>query len=354
MSAGCLTIGKKKVGHGQPTFIIAELSGNHNHDIKRAYAMIDAAVDAGVDAIKLQTYTPDTMTIDCDNDYFQVKVNDAWKGKTLYSLYQEACTPWEWHAELKKYAESKGVIIFSTPFDISAVDFLETLDMPLYKISSFETGDIEFIEHVGKTGKPVLISRGLTSLKELERAVSALNKVGCRDVGILQCISSYPATPDQMNLATIPDIANRFGVVAGLSDHSMDSLGIVVPLVAVSLGASIVEKHFTLKRSDGGPDAAFSLEPQEMKSLVKTIREAEKAIGKPTYDMGKKEAENLVFRRSIFITKDIKKGDLLTRDNIKVIRPGYGLAPVHLTEVLGREIKVDIKRGTPLTWEMLI
>lgn len=342
--------GERLIGQGEPCFIIAEMSGNHNHDFERAKKIIDAAVESGVDAIKLQTYTPDTITIDCDNDYFQVKVNDAWAGNTLYKLYEMAHTPWEWQAQLKKYAEDKGVLFFSTPYDETAVDFLEDLNVSLYKVASFETGDLELLKKIGSTKKPVIISRGMTSEKALGLAIKTLKNSGAPQVAVLHCVSSYPAKPEQMNLATVSDIAKKFGVVSGLSDHS---LGITAAIASVAIGASVIEKHFTLKRSEGGPDAAFSLEPEEMKQLVQSVREVEVAIGKPNYKVGKKEAENLVFRRSIFVVKDIKKGEKFTRENIRVIRPGYGLEPKELLKVLNKKAKKDIKRGFPVSWGLI-
>ena len=346
--------GERKVGPGEPCFIIAEMSGNHNHSYEKALKIIDAAVDAGVDAIKLQTYTADTLTIDCDKELFQVKVNDAWAGNTLYKLYEMAYTPWDWQPKLKKYAEEKGVLLFSTPFDNTAVDFLEDINVSLYKVASFETGDLELLQKIGSTGKPVIMSRGMTGLEELGLAIKTLKDAGAPQVAILHCVSSYPATPDQMNLSIIPDIAKRFEIVSGLSDHSMDSLGgVVVPLISVALGASIIEKHFTFDRSEGGPDAAFSLEPKEMKQLVKAVRDAEAAIGQPDYEIGKKESENKVFRRSIFVVKDIKAGEELTRENIRVIRPGYGLEPKELPNVLGKKAKKNIERGTPLSFDLI-
>ncbi|OGH79453.1 MAG: pseudaminic acid synthase [Candidatus Magasanikbacteria bacterium RIFOXYC2_FULL_40_16] len=346
--------GNRKIGPGEPCFIIAEMSGNHNHSYEKALKIIDAAVEAGVDAIKIQTYTADTLTIDCDKEYFQVKVNDAWAGNTLYKLYEMAYTPWDWQPKLKKYAEEKGVLLFSTPFDNTAVDFLEDMDISLYKVASFETGDLELLQKIGSTKKPVIMSRGMTGLEELELAIKTLKDAGAPQVAVLHCVSSYPATPEQMNLSIIPDIAKRFEIISGLSDHSMDSLGgVVVPLISVALGASIIEKHFTLDRSEGGPDAAFSLEPKEMKQLVKAVRDAEAAIGRPNYEIGKKESENKVFRRSIFVIKDIKAGEELTRENIRVIRPGYGLEPKELPEVLGKKAKQNIERGTPLSWDLI-
>lgn len=342
--------GDRLIGQGEPCFIIAEMSGNHNHDFNKAIKIIDAAAEAGVDAIKIQTYTADTLTIDSDKDYFQVKVNDAWVGNTLYKLYEMAHTPWDWQPKLKEYAESKGLILFSTPFDDTAVDFLEKMDVTLYKVASFESGDIELLKKIGSTKKPVIMSRGMTSAEALGLAIKTLKDAGAPEVAVLHCVSSYPATPDQMNLATIADIRSRFDVISGLSDHT---LGITVPVTSVALGASIIEKHFTLDRSEGGPDAGFSLEPQEMKEMVRSVREAEASIGKPDYDVGKKESENLVFRRSIFVIKDIKKGEEITRENIRVIRPGYGLEPKELPNVLGKKAKKDIERGMPVKWDLI-
>jgi pseudaminic acid synthase len=341
--------GKKIIGPGQPVFIVAEMSGNHNQDIRRAYKIIDAAAAAGVDAVKLQTYTPDTMTIDCDKKCFQVQVNRAWKGRTLYQLYGWAHTPWEWQSKLKDYGEKKGVLVFSTPFDETAVDFLEEMKVKLYKVASFEVGDLELLKKIGQTKKPVILSRGMASFEEIKTAVKTLKQAGAPQIAILHCVSSYPALPEQMNIATIPDIAKKFKVISGLSDHT---LGLAVSLASVGLGACIIEKHFTLKRADGGPDAAFSLEPQEMKQLVAGVREAEKAIGRPTYKIGQRESENMVFRRSLFAVADIKKGEKLTRKNIRCIRPGYGLAPKYLDKVKGKTAVCDIERGTPLSWKL--
>ncbi len=337
--------GKREIGEGKPVFIIAEMSGNHNMDFGRAKKLIDAAGKAKVDAVKLQTYTPDTMTINCDNEYFKVKVNDAWAGKSLYDLYKSAFTPWEWQPKLKEYAESKGLILFSTPFDGTAIDFLEGMDNQLYKIASFETGDIPFLKKVARTKKPVFISRGLTSFDDLVFAIKTLKENGTPEIAVLHCISSYPAEYDQMNLKTILDLKERLGITIGISDHT---LGNLIPITSVALGASIVEKHFTLKRSDGGPDAAFSLEEEELKKLVEDIRNQEKALGKVSYDPGKREKENFVFKRSIFIVEDIKKGEKLTPKNIRVIRPGYGIEPKYYEDILGRISTRNLNRGTPL------
>lgn len=341
-------LGKREIGPGKSVFIIGEMSGNHNKNLNRAKQLIDIAVNAKVDAVKLQTYTPDTMTIDCDNDYFQVKVNKAWAGKTLYDLYKSAFTPWEWQPILKEYAERKGLLLFSTPFDETAVDFLEGMNNPLYKIASFETGDIPLLKKVGKTKKPVILSRGLTSFDDLMFAIKTLKENGTPEVAVLHCISSYPAEYDQMNLKTILDLKEKLNTPIGISDHTLGSL---IPLTSVALGASIVEKHFTIKRSDGGPDAAFSLEAEELRQLVKDIRNQEKALGNIRYEIGKREKENLVFKRSIFIVKNINKGEIFTPDNIRVIRPGYGVKPRYYETILGRKSTRRLTRGNPLKME---
>jgi pseudaminic acid synthase len=324
------------------------MSGNHNHDLNTAKKIIDESAKAGADAIKLQTYTADTMTIDCDNKYFQVNVNDTWKGKTLYELYKWAYTPWEWHKDLKEYAESKGLIFFSTPFDETAVDFLEKLNIQLYKVASFEINHIPLLKKIAYTKKPVIISRGLSSEEDIDLAVRTLKNNGCPTVAVLHCVSSYPADPEQMNLKTIPDIGKRFDVIPGLSDHTIDN---DVAIASVALGAKIIEKHVTLFRKKGGPDAAFSLEPNELSRLVRSLRTVEKAIGKITYKIGEKEKENIVFRRSIFVVKNIKKGEEFDKENIRVIRPGYGMHPKFYEETIGKKAKRNLKKGTPLKKE---
>ena len=336
---------KKKIGPGQPIFIIAEMSANHGQDIRKAYKIIDEAAKAGADAIKLQTYTPDTITIDSDKEYFQVKVNNAWKGQTLYSLYKKGSMPWEWQPKLKKYAESRGLVCFSTPFDGTSVDFLEKIGMPLYKIASFEVVDIPLLKRIGQTKKPVIISRGMSSLPELKLAIKTLKKNGCPSLAILHCISSYPAKPEEMNLKTIPDLAKKFKTVVGISDHSQ---GIVIPIGSVALGASIIEKHLTLSKKDGGPDAAFSLEPHQFKELVDSIRDTEAAMGKPFYGAGTRESENIIFRKSLFVVENIKKGQKFTPQNIRSIRPGYGLEPKHFDKVIGKLSRINLEKGTPL------
>lgn len=342
--------GMRKIGPNEPVFVIVEMSGNHNQDIKRAYEIIDAAAEAGADAIKLQTYTADTITIDCDKKYFQVKVNDAWKGQTLHSLYKKAFTPWDWQPKLKKYAEKKGLVLFSTPFDNTAVDFLEKMNVALYKVASFEVVDIPLLERIGKTKKPVIMSRGMASKGELELAVKTLKKNGCPEIAVLHCVSSYPAKPEEMNLATIPDIRKKFRIISGLSDHT---LGQEISIASVALGASIIEKHLTLRRANGGPDAGFSLEPDELKELIKSIREIESAIGIPTYRAGKKELENVIFRKSLFVVKNIKKGDNFTTENIRSIRPGHGLKPKYYHKVIGQRATINIEKGEPLDWAMI-
>src|SRR3989338_2304610 len=342
--------GKRKIGPGQPVFIVAKMSGNHNQSFARARKIIDAAASAGADAVKLQTYTADTLTINSNKKWFQVKVNDAWKGQSLYSLYKKAYTPWDWQPKLKKYAEQKGMVVFSTPFDSTAVDFLEKMNVALYKVASFEIGDIALLKRIGRTKKPVIISRGLASLDDIKLAIKTLKANGAPAVAVLHCVSSYPAAPEQMNLATIPDIAKKFKVVAGLSDHT---LGITMPIAAVALGAGIIEKHFTLKRAEGGPDADFSLEPAEFKQMVLSVRDADKALGKPTYQEGKKEAANIVFRRSLFVVQGIKRGENFTVQNVRSIRPGYGLAPKYYEQIIGKIAASDISSGTPLNWKLI-
>ncbi|MCL5666508.1 MAG: pseudaminic acid synthase [Patescibacteria group bacterium] len=342
--------GRKKIGEKHSVFIIAEMSGNHNQNINKAYKIIDAAAKAGADAIKLQTYTADTITLNSDKEYFQVRVNDAWKGQTLYSLYKKAYTPWEWQPKLKKYAERKGLVFFSTPFDVTAVDFLEKLRVPLYKVASFEVVDIPLLERIGQTKKPVIISRGMSSLSELKLAIKTLISKGCPQVAVLHCVSSYPAKPEQMNLATIPDIKKKMGVIPGLSDHT---LGQAVSVASVALGACIIEKHITLSRADGGPDADFSLEPREFAKLVASIREVEQSIGQPFYGVESKEAENVAFRKSLFVVADIKKGEKFSEKNVRSIRPGYGLEPKYYHNILGRTAALDIDKGEPLRWPMV-
>lgn len=342
--------GRRRIGSGQPVFIVAEMSGNHNQDIRRAYKIIDAAAKAGADAIKLQTYTADTITLDCDNEYFQVKTNDVWKGQSLYSLYKKAYTPWEWHEKLKKYAEGKGLVCFSTPFDNTAVDFLEKMKMPLYKVASFEVVDIPLLKKIGKTKKPVIMSRGMASFQEIKEAYKILKDNGSPQIALLHCVSSYPAKPEEMNLLTIPALIKKLRAVVGLSDHSRDN---DVVVAAIALGACIIEKHLTLSRVDGGPDAGFSLEPKEFEELVKIIRKTEKSMGEEANRAGQGEKDNIIFRKSLFVAEEIKKGEVFTEKNIRSIRPGYGLKPKYFDRVLGKKAKRDIKKGTPLNWNLI-
>jgi pseudaminic acid synthase len=350
MSAA-LRIGDRTVGRGVKPFVIAEMSGNHNRSLDRALAIVDAAADAGVDALKLQTYSPDTMTIDLDEREFHIAdPASPWSGTSLYRLYGEASTPWDWHAPLFERARARGLVAFSTPFDASAVAFLESLGVPCYKIASFENTDLPLIRRVAATGKPLIISTGMASHAELDETVATARDAGCRDLVLLKCTSTYPASPEQTNLATIPDLRARFGCEIGLSDHT---LGTEVAVAAVALGATVIEKHLTLARADGGVDSTFSMEPAEMAQLVVASRRAWQALGTVSYGPTEAERPSLQFRRSLYVVQDLKAGDALTGDNVRAIRPGLGLPPKHLDDVLGRRAAVDIRRGTPLAWELV-
>lgn len=338
------------VNTSSSVFIIAELSANHNQDFDIAVQTIKAAKEAGADAIKLQTYTPDIMTINCDNEYFRIK-DTIWQGKTLYQLYEEAYTPWEWHSSLKKIAEDLGLIFFSTPFDPSAVDFLEDLGVPLYKVASFEIVDIPLLRKIAKTGKPVIMSTGMATLAEIDEAVRTLRNDGAGEIALLKCTSAYPAPYEEMNLRTIPHLAETFNLPVGVSDHS---LGIAVPVASVALGAKIVEKHFILSRDIPSPDASFSLEPDEFKTMVESVRAVEKALGSVSYELTDKQKESRVFRRSLFVVKDMKAGEEFTEEKVKSIRPGYGLHTRYISHILGKKAKVDIKKGTPLNWSLIL
>lgn len=347
-----ISIGGKSVGAGAAPLIIAEMSGNHNQSLERALAIVEAAAAAGAHALKLQTYTADTMTLDLGEREFRIDDGDSlWSGKSLYKLYQEAYTPWEWHQPLLERARALGLIGFSSPFDESAVDFLEGLGVPCYKIASFENTDIPLIRKVASTGKPMIISTGMATMQELEESVGAARKAGARDIVLLKCTSTYPATPDDTNILTIPDMRSRFGCDVGLSDHTM---GIGVAVASVALGACAIEKHFTLRRADGGVDSAFSLEPQELHSLVVEAERAWQALGAVRYGATEKEKKSLVFRRSLYVVQDLNAGDVLTRQNVRAIRPGLGLPPKHLDSILGRKIRRDAKRGTPLTADLVV
>lgn len=345
-----IDIAGRRIGPGEPTYIVAEMSANHHHDYERAVRLVEAAAEAGVDAVKLQTYTPDTLTIACDKEPFQIGSGTLWEGKNLHDLYGEAYTPWEWHPRLKEVAENLGLHLFSTPFDPSAVQFLEDMGVPAHKIASFEMVDLPLVRSVAETGKPIIMSTGMASLAEIEEAVATVRSTGNQQLVLLKCTSAYPSPPETMNLATIPHLSTTFGLSAGLSDHTM---GTAVPVAAVALGASVVEKHFTLSRDEPGPDSAFSLEPAELKEMVDAIRVAEKALGRISYGLSPKEEATRIFRRSLFVVADIAAGEVLDENNVRSIRPGHGLPPKHLPEILGRRTSVAISRGTPLTWQHL-
>lgn len=345
-----VSIAGRPIGPGSPVYIVAELSANHNGDIGRAKALIDAAAEAGADAIKLQTYTADTLTIRSDRPDFVVPGSGPWSGRTLYDLYDEAHTPWEWHAELFAHARARGLAIFSTPFDRSAVELLESLEAPAHKIASFELVDDELLADVASCGKPVILSTGMATMEEITHAVSILKEHGAAGIILLRCTSSYPAPDSEMHLSTIPELARRMKCLVGLSDHSM---GTAAPVAAVALGACFIEKHFTLCRADGGVDSHFSLEPAEFAQLVRDVRRAEQMLGTPTFGAGAAESGNLAFRRSLYVVKDVAAGEPLTPDNVRSIRPGFGLAPRHLDLVLCSTATRAAPAGTPVTWDFL-
>lgn len=339
-----MKIGNKIISESSHVFIIAELSANHNGSIETAIQTIKAAKRAGADAIKLQTYTPDTLTIDCDKDDFIIK-GTIWKGKNLYQLYKEAYTPWEWHEVLFKTAADEGLICFSTPFDNTAVDFLEKLDPPAYKIASFEITDIPLIEYVASKGKPVIISTGIATDEDIKLALEACYKKGNEEVALLKCTSSYPAPIVEANMIMVKDMATRYGVITGLSDHTMGS---TVPIVATSFGAKIIEKHFILDRALGGPDASFSMNEKEFTAMVTAVREAEKAIGEVNYNLTEKQQKGKDFSRSLYVVKDVEAGETITLENVRSIRPGFGMHPKHLNEILGKSFSRNVSRGTRL------
>lgn len=344
-----MKIDEFEIAENSPCFIIAELSANHNGDIDVARQTIRAAKVAGANAIKLQTYTPDTLTIDCDNEYFQISQGTLWDGKTLYQLYGEAYTPWEWHKELFEIAKSEGLICFSSPFDKTAVDFLENLDVPAYKIASFEIQDIPLIEYSALKGKPMIISTGIAQEEDIQLAVDTCKNAGNNQIILLKCTSSYPAPLELANLKTIPHMKSKFGVEVGFSDHTYGSLA---PTIAVTLGAKVIEKHFILDKSIGGPDADFSLDVNEFKEMVDRVRDTEKLLGSVSYNISEKVKKNKKFARSLFVVEDVKPGDLVTEKNVRSIRPGYGLHPKHYSSVLGRTFLKSIPKGTPLNQEM--
>jgi len=346
-----LKIDGRVIGMDRAPFIIAEMSGNHNQSLERALELVDAAAQSGAHALKIQTYTPDTMTIDLDEREFHVSdPSSLWAGTSLYKLYGEAYTPWEWHRPIFDRARQVGIIPFSTPFDDTAVDFLESLDVPCYKIASFENTDLPLIRRVASTGKPLIISTGMATVAELDETVRVAREAGCRDLILLKCTSTYPATAENTNILTIPHLRELFSCEVGLSDHTM---GIGVAVASVALGATVIEKHFTLRRADGGVDSAFSMEPAEMTQLVVETERAWQALGRVSYGSTEAEKKSLTFRRSLYVVRDLKVGDILTRENVRAIRPGFGLPTKYLESVLGKTVKRDVKRGTALRWELL-
>lgn len=344
-----INIGNREIGLGRPTYFIAEMSANHGQSFEQAVEIIKAAKDAGADAVKLQTYTPDTITLDCKTEYFQIKGN-IWEGRGLYELYGEAYTPWDWQPKLKEIGNELGLDVFSSPFDTTAVDFLERMDVPAYKIASFELVDIPLIRHAARTGKPMIMSIGMGTLAEIDEAVRAARGAGATDIALLCCTSAYPAPPEEMDLRTIPHLSQAFGVPVGLSDHSME---LAIPVTAVALGACIIEKHLTLSRDIPSADSQFSLNPSEFADMVHAVRTAEKALGRVSYELTEREAASRTYRRSLFVAEDVKAGDLFTAENIRDVRPGHGLHTRHLDEIIGRRASCDIPKGTPLSWDFV-
>lgn len=346
-----MKIGHINIGPEYPPFVIAEMSGNHNQSLDRALEIVDAAAAAGAHAIKLQTYTADTMTLNLDkNEFFISDESSLWHGKSLYELYNEAHTPWEWHEPILKRAKEKGILAFSTPFDSSAVDFLEELDVPCYKIASFENTDLPLISKVASTGKPLIISTGMATIAELDETVRTARQAGAQDIILLKCTSSYPSSPENSNIKTLPHLRQLFNCEVGLSDHT---LGSGVALASVALGATVIEKHFTLKRADGGVDAGFSMEPSEFNGLVIESERAWQALGRIHYGTQKSEQDSRVFRRSLYIVQDVKKGEVLAEENIRCIRPGHGLPPKYLNVFLGKTVCRDLAAGTPVSWDII-
>ena len=346
-----ISIAGRLIGQGYRPFIIAEMSGNHNQSLERALEIVEAVAKTGAHALKIQTYTPDTMTLDLDEREFHISdPNSLWAGTSLYKLYGEAYTPWEWHKPIFERARELGIIPFSTPFDDTAVDLLESLDVACYKIASFENTDLPLIRRVAATGKPMIISTGMASIAELDDTVRAAREAGCKDLILLKCTSTYPATADNTNILTIPHMRELFDCEVGLSDHSM---GVGVSVASIALGATVIEKHFTLNRADGGVDSTFSMEPEEMAQLIIETERAWQALGKISYGATEAEKKSLQFRRSLYIVKDLKAGDVLTKDNVRAIRPGLGLPTKYLEQVLGRTVKQDVQRGTGLSWPLL-
>jgi pseudaminic acid synthase len=345
-----IRIGNKNVGNNCPVFIIAEMSANHLLDFERAVKIIEQAKKCGVDAIKLQTYTPDTMTIDCDKSYFHINQGTIWDGTTLYKLYQSAYTPWEWQPKLKGIAEELGLICFSSPFDDTSVDFLEKLNVPAYKVASFEITDIPLIRKIAKLNKPVILSTGIAQIEDIERAIQVCMEEENNQVILLKCASAYPTPYEDMNLKTISNMKETFGCITGLSDHTM---GTATAVAAVAMGAKVIEKHLTLSRKDGGPDGMFSMEPDELKKLVDEIRIVEKAMGDVKYELTSKQKKNREHSRSLFVIRDMKQGECFTVDNVRSIRPGFGMHPMYFENILGKRAKIDIEKGSPLSWELI-
>lgn len=340
-----------KIGDGFPPFIIAEMSGNHNQSLERAISIIEAAAKAGVHALKLQTYTPDTMTLNLSQDDFNINhTNSLWKDQSLHQLYQKAYTPWEWHEPIFNHCKKLGIIPFSSPFDETAVDFLESQNVPFYKIASFENTDLPLIRKVAATGKPMIISTGMASIAELDETVKTARNAGAKDIILLKCTSTYPALPDNTNILTIPHMKDLFNCQVGLSDHTM---GVGTALASIALGATVIEKHFTISRTDGGVDSEFSMEPNEMKTLVVESKRAWQSLGGIHYGPTKEEIQSLQFRRSLYVTQDMKAGETFTKDNIRIVRPGYGLEPKYYDVILGKQVKKDVKKGTKVSWELL-
>lgn len=344
MIQNIITINNRHIGLSHSPYIIAEMSANHNGDINNAFKIIEVAKSAGADAVKLQTYRPDTITLDCDSEDFQIK-GGLWDGKTLYQLYSEAYMPWEWHKPLFEYSHKLGITIFSSPFDNTAVDLLEDLNAPAYKIASFEAVDLPLIKYAASTGKPMIISTGMADAEEIQEAIEAARESGCQQLAILHCVSGYPAPATDYNLRTIPDMIQRFGLVTGLSDHTIDN---TTAITSIALGASIIEKHVTLNRNSGGPDDSFSLEPQELAALCRDAKTAWDALGQVDYGMKSSERGNVKFRRSLYFTKDMEAGEMVTEKCVRSIRPGFGLAPKYMSVILGQYIPVKVNFGTPV------
>ena len=347
-----IDIAGKKIGLDHTPFIIAEMSGNHNKSLERALEIVEAAAKTGAHALKVQTYTADTLTLDVNHgDFFIEDKNSLWKGKSLYELYKEAYTPWDWHEPIMKHANELGMICFSTPFDATAVDYLEDLSVPAYKIASFENTHLPLIRKVASTGKPMIVSTGMASIAELDETVQTIRDAGCEQFILLKCTSTYPATPENSNILTIPHMRKLFNCEVGLSDHTM---GIGVSVSAIAYGATVIEKHFTLNRADGGVDSAFSMEPEEMKQLVIETERAWQSLGEVKYGVSEAEKGSLTFRRSLYIAEDMKKGDMLTEKNLRIVRPGLGLAPKYYATLLGRKVKKGVKKGMAVNWDLIV